>query len=297
MFLWLILIFYLRPSESFRLTVGHFTPPLISRGSRLYRWSLVLHRFEDEVPSKVGAFDETLLLDLEEHQWFGRVLEKWLANSAPHEPLVNFTQRQNSQKTLEIAGEIDLDPKPTWYQIRHSVVSLDLALDQGKRPTGPGSQPATAHQRGPVGRKIQAAVADLAARRSQGPQPPPRFAYKQVKGCAPPSLLSVRIFIEVYAGSARLSKKMHARATTFWLGMYFMDLIMTLQSQKIKNLSVVGFFQRLLFVSMPVSRARLGPAYEGLVMAHRHCVTRSTFWGYQIWMIDTNSRLKWATSP
>ncbi len=126
--LWLILIFYLRPSEGFRLTVGHFMTPLMSRGSRLYRWSLVLHRSEDEVPSKVGAFDKTMLLDLEAHRWFGRVLEKWLANSAPHEPLVNFTQRQNSQKTREIAGEIDLDPNPTWYQIRHSVVSLDLAL-------------------------------------------------------------------------------------------------------------------------------------------------------------------------
>ena len=131
--LWLILIFYLRPSESFRLTVGHFTPPLISRGSRLYRWSLVLHRFEDEVPSKVGAFDETLLLDLEEHQWFGRVLEKWLADRAPHEPLVSFTQRQMSQKIREIAGEINLDPRPTLYQIRHSAVSLDLALGRRTR--------------------------------------------------------------------------------------------------------------------------------------------------------------------
>ena len=86
-------------------------------------------------------------------------------------------------------------------------------------------------------------------------------------------------------------------AIIFWLGMYFMDLITTLQNLKIKNLSVVGFFQRQFFVSMLVSRARLGPAYEGLVMAHRHCVTRSIFWGYQIWMIDTNSRLKWATLP
>ena len=129
----LILIFYLRPSESFRLTVGHFTPPLITRGSRLYRWSLVLHRFEDEVPSKVGAFDETLLLDLEEHQWFGRVLEKWLADRPPHELLVNFTQRQNSQKIREIAGEIYIGPKPTLYQLHQSVVSLDLALGRRTR--------------------------------------------------------------------------------------------------------------------------------------------------------------------
>ncbi len=125
--LWLI------PSESFRLMVGHFKPPLISRGFRRCRWSLVLHRFGGEVPSKVGAFDETMPLELEAYQWFGRVLERWLADKAPHEPLVNFTQRQNSQRIREIAGKIDLNPNPTWYQIRHSVVSLGLALGRWTR--------------------------------------------------------------------------------------------------------------------------------------------------------------------
>ena len=86
-------------------------------------------------------------------------------------------------------------------------------------------------------------------------------------------------------------------AITFWPGMYFMDLIMTLQNQKTKNLSVVGSSPRLSFVSMLAFRARLGPAFEVWVMAHQLCVTRSIFLGYQIWMSDTNSRSKLATSP
>ena len=125
--LWLIL------SQSFHLTVGHLKPPLISRGSRRYRWSRVLHRFGGEMPSKVGAFDETMPLNLEAYQWFGRVLQRGLADKAPHESLVNFIHGQNSQKIREITGKTDLDPNPTWYQIRHSVVSLDLALGRRTR--------------------------------------------------------------------------------------------------------------------------------------------------------------------
>ena len=59
-----------------RFKINSFAAPLVSVGSRLHRWHLILHKQEDEIPSTTGVFDKTLLLDIDETQWFSPILGK-----------------------------------------------------------------------------------------------------------------------------------------------------------------------------------------------------------------------------
>ena len=58
MALLLIFVFVLRPSEAFAVRCMDLVAP---RGSVAY-WTLVLHPFEQGLPSKTGEFDETIMM-------------------------------------------------------------------------------------------------------------------------------------------------------------------------------------------------------------------------------------------
>ena len=103
-------------------------------------WSVILHEFigEDSQPSKTGEFDESLLLDLPEHEYLSGVLREWRRDTAPDERFVPFAQ-SHLACAFRLSGMLlGLDPPPKLYQLRHSGPSADFAggrrsLDSIKR--------------------------------------------------------------------------------------------------------------------------------------------------------------------
>ena len=132
-----IVIFYLRPSEAFRLKGRNRVAPMPEAGPSHAHWAVILHEFigEDSQPSKT---DESLLLDLPEHEYLSGVLREWRRDTPPDEKLVPFAQ-SHLARAFRLSGMIlGLDPPPMLYQLRHSGPSADFAggrrsLDSIKR--------------------------------------------------------------------------------------------------------------------------------------------------------------------
>ena len=115
--------------------------PMPEAGPSHAHWSVILHEFigEDSQLSKMGEFDESLLLDLPEHEYLSGVLREWRRDTPPDEKLVPFAQ-SHLARAFRLSGMIlGLDPPPPMlYQLRHSGPSADFAggrrsLDSIKR--------------------------------------------------------------------------------------------------------------------------------------------------------------------
>lgn len=69
---------YLRPGEFEKIRVCDIVRP-VKRGGPLYKqWSIVLHPYEEGIPSKTAQWDEAVSIDLEYQQFLGPALDKHL---------------------------------------------------------------------------------------------------------------------------------------------------------------------------------------------------------------------------
>ena len=135
--LMVILEFYLRPQDLFRIRAADLVPPLAFRATGL--WSMTLNPYEELTPSKTGEFDNSLMFDLPRLHLLGKVLDEmvarrlgkgWRRNEALHTALlftVSHKELMADFKSgvqtlgLEILGPVHL------YRLRHAAASYDFA--------------------------------------------------------------------------------------------------------------------------------------------------------------------------
>eukprot|EP00973_Karenia_brevis_P049032 6800490-Karenia_brevis.AAC.1 len=65
---------YLRPSENNRLSLGCLVAPAAKSTEGLNKYSLLLSPWEQRVPTKMGKFDDSVLLDDTRAGWLGRAM-------------------------------------------------------------------------------------------------------------------------------------------------------------------------------------------------------------------------------
>ncbi len=80
--------------------------------------------------SKVGEFNECLLIEIPEIQWFSKGVAGLVDGRNREDPLFEFSQRQLAKAMQDAAKEIGLLPLPTLHKGRHSGASIDVALDR-----------------------------------------------------------------------------------------------------------------------------------------------------------------------
>ena len=115
---------YLRPGELARITWDWIVPAASHSRERGRQCSIVLHPSEELVPSKVGVFDETLLVDLPE---LTVLLEEF--RSRHHSgPFLPVPIKQYNALWRQAALQLQLDKSlgiPHPYVLRHSGPSAD----------------------------------------------------------------------------------------------------------------------------------------------------------------------------
>ena len=123
---------YLRPGEVTRLRGMDLVRPVQTNKKEKSHWAVVLHPAEEEISSKTGEFDETVMFDLEEHKFLPAAIYRLrsVGSSNPHSPIFNLTSQQ-LKKTMEEAGKAlnleCLGPIHP-YRLRHGGASRDFAL-------------------------------------------------------------------------------------------------------------------------------------------------------------------------
>ena len=110
---------YLRPSELLSVRCGHFVAPV---GGVSRHWSLLLAPEELGIPTKVGALDDSLQLDMRELKWLDVVWREISAKPAT-ERAFPFSY-QDLLADVQAAGAT-LGLKLVPYQLRHSGASHD----------------------------------------------------------------------------------------------------------------------------------------------------------------------------
>ena len=120
-------VFYFRPGELLRILVRNVIPPLARAGPLRAYWSITLHKFvnEESRGSKTKEYDESLLLDLPQHQFLGPVLADLISNRRGGEPLFKFDQGHLTRCFRMVTDELGVKPQPMLYQLRHSGASMD----------------------------------------------------------------------------------------------------------------------------------------------------------------------------
>jgi hypothetical protein len=121
--------FYLRPSVTLGLRVEDVVPP--PRGARgaKRKWSLILHPQECEIPSKVGLFDEAMLLDNPEFMFLGKVLAARARASPGGSPMFPVRHLAWAQSLADAAAQLGLEGRgkvPVLYQLRHGGASHEM---------------------------------------------------------------------------------------------------------------------------------------------------------------------------
>ncbi|CAE7224534.1 unnamed protein product [Symbiodinium sp. CCMP2592] len=113
---------YSRPSELLRVTVACLVAP--SRRVTDH-WSLVLNPEEGGTPSKVGEFDDSVLLDSAWLQPWAPRLFRTLVQGAGSRPLSDFAYSDFLSYFNQAATRLQLPVTP--YQWRHSGPSIDIS--------------------------------------------------------------------------------------------------------------------------------------------------------------------------
>ncbi|CAK0815965.1 unnamed protein product, partial [Prorocentrum cordatum] len=194
------LVFLMRPGDWRTVRVEHLAPPAVGGSRGLARWSLVLHPLEDEgsLPSKTGEFDESLLLDLDEDQWLAPLCQRLVLGRDPQEPLFAFSQAEFARCFKMAGAKLLLQRPPPPCILRHSGASRDFAEQRrtlvGTQRRGRWRTDASA-RRYEGGGRLGSEFAKL-----------PLCLQGHARWC-----LRMRIFLEVFAGTARLGRAMAAQ--------------------------------------------------------------------------------------
>ena len=123
-------IFYLRPSEALQLQVCQLLKPLRGMHRSHRRWTLIMHPMELNRPSKTNQFDDSRLLDLQDHQFLEASLDRAVRWRSPEAALFPFTYAEWAKQYRACGNACQLQPlgPPTLYCLRHAGASLDVAL-------------------------------------------------------------------------------------------------------------------------------------------------------------------------
>ena len=210
---------YLRPAEPFRLKVASVVPPVPAAGMLHARWSITMHEFvgEGSRPSKTGEFDESLQLDLSNIEWVGRCL-----GNLPAPQALGFALRVHPTRAVRrVPPGRDLpqaQPAPRAVpdpargrQQRLQRGPPQSERDQAARPLEDRRLRPEVREGRPGDGAIARAAPQRAAPRDRVPRPNPRRALGAAATPSIPALLSVRVFLEVIAGTARLASAMAKR--------------------------------------------------------------------------------------
>ena len=124
---WLAIAFsaYLRPAEAQRLTTDSIVEPSASAGPAYQFWGLLLHPADRGQAGKTGAFDESILFDLD--LYLVPVLMALRLRGGPGTPLWSFSLGDLNRMFMLAAAALGLSHlRPHLYGMRHGGVSDDL---------------------------------------------------------------------------------------------------------------------------------------------------------------------------
>ncbi|CAK0833186.1 unnamed protein product, partial [Prorocentrum cordatum] len=187
------------------LAMGRWGMATCAMLSLAFLMSLVLHPLEDETSlhSKTGEFDESFLLDLDEDQCLGPLCQRLIQSRDPQEPLFAFSQAEFARCFKRAGARLMLQRPPPPRILRHSGASRDFAEQRrtlvGVKRRGRWRTDASA-RRYEKGGRLGSEFAKLPARL----QTHARWCLKYL----PAALSGLRVFLEVFAGTARLGRAM-----------------------------------------------------------------------------------------
>jgi len=115
---------YLRPGELLSLRKSNLIPPQEMLGRSGRYWSLLMHQVDQKL-SKIGVYDDSILLDSEHRQWMSLDLKKLYDRTAPGGLLFTFTMSQWSNAFQAALKELGL-PKTVLYSLRHAGPTADV---------------------------------------------------------------------------------------------------------------------------------------------------------------------------
>lgn len=124
---------YLRPGELCSLTPMHLVAPVQSAPVQLRHWGLILGPVELRRSTKVGEFDESVLMDVPELKWIHPYMSELAPRQPPTKPVWPFDCADYCRRFLKasrLAGTRCLGLYP--YSLRHGGASFDAL--QGRRP-------------------------------------------------------------------------------------------------------------------------------------------------------------------
>ena len=129
-------VFYFRPSEALQLQVCQLVPPLLNMHHSHRRWTVILHPMELGQPSKTNQWDDSRILDLEDHKFLEKVLAALVKNRKETEQVFPFTYSEwaASYRRAGIACQLECLGPPTLYGLRHAGASIDVALGRRSLP-------------------------------------------------------------------------------------------------------------------------------------------------------------------
>ncbi len=116
-----IFVCYLRPSEALRLPAEDLVEPSQS----CPRYALLLHGEAEGQPSKVGLYNESMLLDSPELPWLGAALAVW-RRARSSRMLFDIKLKELREVFAQAQERVRLKEKYILYQLRHAGPSHDI---------------------------------------------------------------------------------------------------------------------------------------------------------------------------
>jgi hypothetical protein len=131
---------YLRPGVLSDLRKENLIPPQPFLGEGGKHWSLHLHRLVDREPSKVGTYDDSVILDSVERQWMNPLLGQLHRRLQSNESLWEQSMDEWTKEFRRALRRLK-QPETVLYSLRHSGPTIDVlnhrrTLDQVKRRGG-----------------------------------------------------------------------------------------------------------------------------------------------------------------
>ena len=116
---------YLRPGVTSALRKENMVPPQPSLGAGGVFWSLHLHRREDGLTSKVGVFDDSVILDSPDRQWMNALLAERYRKVSATDLIFPEPMSEWGRYFKEALVRMGLPPT-VLYALRHSGPSIDI---------------------------------------------------------------------------------------------------------------------------------------------------------------------------
>jgi len=117
---------YFRPGELRQFVVEDLVKPVAGGQRALGHHGLIVAPFQRAVPSKTLTFDDTVLFSLEEERWIGPMLEAVAEHQGPGKLLFGQAGGDEVRGWKAVVADLELPPRSTMYQLRHSGASSDL---------------------------------------------------------------------------------------------------------------------------------------------------------------------------